>query len=330
MPLRKKHVRRIVLAILAVGVIGPLLVLGAVGLWLHSGAYARGLKVMLESRLRCEAQVRGARPTGPDSAAADEVLLVWTTSDGQLVLRLADITAQFTKAYGWRVTAADGELSLTGPRPDLALAALNQRLVQMENPSHLMMLQVRRLHLALDFGHLNIETDAQATALPHMTALLVHFRRLRAAESAEGETEATEATIRLNPTSVAGVFGGLHANLKDIPLATVARALKLDKLKVEHGSMDLTVDWHGPDSNRAATCITADIRQADLAEWAPLIPDGAVQGTVDHMRIHFTGISPVNVQVETGEVAPQTMEWLEGLPQTFLKAPAATPAGENN
>jgi len=58
MPVRKKHVRRIVLALLVVGVLAPVAALVLYGLHVRSGAYARAVEQTLVLRLR-----RGTRRT---------------------------------------------------------------------------------------------------------------------------------------------------------------------------------------------------------------------------------------------------------------------------
>ncbi|MCX5654313.1 MAG: hypothetical protein NTY65_06670, partial [Planctomycetota bacterium] len=123
MHLRKKHVRWTLAAILLVAVLVPLAALAIYGIQISGDAFGRDLAARLEARLRAGAQVTGARPTGPSTAVADEVTLVWTAGGGRLVLRLSGLKAE-SNVYGWYVRAARGRLTLEGPSPMETLAAL--------------------------------------------------------------------------------------------------------------------------------------------------------------------------------------------------------------
>ena len=337
MPLRKKHVRRITLALLVVGVLAPVAALVVYGLHVRGGAYGRAVEQTLASRLRCDATVLNARPTGPSTAVADGVRLAWTTADGNLTLNLEDLKAE-SNAYGWYVTAACGNLSLAGPDPQGALAALNQRLVQVKHPSQLMAINVERLSLALDLGFLTIERDARTFALSNMTVFVVSLFDPQVLKRATRNTltEADRglgllATARLNPTSEKGVFDGLHAKMEDVPLASVRSMLVLPGAKADdetHGTADVTVDWHWPDADADTAAVTVTAHGIDLSQWTQGVPGGPVTGTADlDLRYAKPRQGPpalaLHLESDGGAIKGETLVWLEGL-RAGLDAAAGT------
>ena len=335
MPLRKKHVRRIVFAALVVGVVGPVLGLVLYGLHLRGGAYSVALKAELESCLRCQADVAGARPTGPATAAADSVRLVWTVgASGRLTLRLAGLAAR-SNTFGWYITAAEGELLLEGDSPADVLAALNQRLVQAEHPSRLVALTVERLGVDAALPPMRIQTDVRALALSNMTTYAVAFYDAREAEGPrDAPTRETDlrplAALRLNPTSDKGVFEGLHLEMKGVPLATLRRALG-DKAGAEaRGTADLDVRWRWPETGADAAIVTASARKMELAEWTKTLPGGPITGTADlDVRFEQRGTGPPALEVRLdgagGTLAGETLDWLGGLPAGLRRLGAASP-----
>jgi len=335
MPLRKKHVRRIVFALLVVGILGPAAALVLYGLHVRGGAYGRAVEQTLVWRLRCDATVLGARPTGPSTAVADAVRLLWTTADGNLTLRLEDVRAE-SSAYGWYVTAARGNLSLAGTDPQAALAALNQRLVHVEHPSQLMAIKIERLGLALDLGFLNIERDARTLALSNMTVFLVSLfdpqapKRTTRSTLTEADLDlGLLATVRLNPTSEKGVFDGLHAALKDVPLGSIRKALVHGSDTADdetRGTADVTVDWHWPDADADTAAVTVTAHGLDLSQWTEALPGGPVTGMADlDVRYAKPRQGPpaltLHLKSDGGAINGETLAWLEGL-RAGLHAPA--------
>lgn len=330
MPLRKKHVRRIVVTLLVAGVVGPVAALVLYGLHVRGGAYGRAVEQALVWRLRCEASVIGCRPTGPSTAAADEVRLSWTTADGQLTLHLRGLEAE-SNVYGWYVRAACGRLSLTGADPPAALAALNQRLVQVEYPSQLMALAVERLQLSLRLGAVRIEREARGLALSNMTAFIVSLFEPEAMNDAMRST-LTEAeadlgllaTVRLNPTSAKGVFDGLHVELTDVPLAAIRKALVRGGDKADttdenvHGTANLAVNWHWPETDADTATVAASARGVDLSQWTRNLPGGPITGTAD-LDVRYaksrqgSAALAVRLESEGGTVSGETLAWLDGL-----------------
>jgi len=271
-----------------VGVLGPVVALILYGVHVRGGAYGKAVEQALVSCLRCEVEVRRGRPTGPSTAAADEVRLSWTTADGKLALQIPDLKAEHN-AYGWYVTAARGDLSLTGPDPRSALAALNQRLVQVEHPSQLMALAVERLRLSLDLGPLKVQREVRALALSNMTLLVVSLFEPDTLKGARRST-LTEAdlgllaAVRLNPTSRSGVFDGLHVEMKDVPLGALHRALVRGGDKADedvHGTADLAVDWYWPEADADTAAVKVTARGLELSQWTQGVPGGAITGTAN-------------------------------------------------
>ena len=325
MPLRKKHVRRIVLTLLVVGVLGPVAALVLYGVHVRGGAYGKAVEQALVSRLRCEAEVRRGRPTGPSTAAADEVRLSWTTADGKLALQILDLKAE-SSAYGWYVTAARGRLSLTGPHPQAALAALNQRLVQVEHPSQLMVLAVERLRLSLDLGPLKVQREVRALALSNMTLLVVSLFEPDTLKGARRSTLTESdlgllAAVRLNPTSRRGVFDGLHVEMKDVPLGALRRALVRGGDEADedvHGTADLAVDWYWPEADADTAAVKVTAHGLELSQWTQAMPGGAITGTANldvRCAKPRQGAPALALHLESdgGTINGKTLVWLESL-----------------
>jgi hypothetical protein len=319
MPLRKKHVRRIVVIALMLGVFLPLVGLAAYAVSLRSGAYGRAVAAGLESRLRCTATVTGARPTGPSTAAADAVELTWQADQGRLTLRLEGLKAE-SNAYGWYVRAARGSLSHTGHGPAETLAALNQRLVQRPSSTQLVSLVVDRLELRLDMGNRSAKTEVRAAVQSNATAYAVTFFDPAAFEAA-ARTTAGEvkthplATLRLNPTSERGVFESLQADARQVPLAcTVAGT------PASHGdlSMDVAAAWDPSAAPSRPATIQVVLHFADMAAWTKAVPGGPITGKGDlALACTRSARGPaewlVGVEAKGGRLAPETLAWLSGL-----------------
>ncbi len=325
MPIRKKHVRRIVFTLLVVGVLGPVAALVLYGLHVRGGAYGKAVEQAFVSRLRCDAGVRRGRPTGPSTTAADEVRLSWATAEGKLVLHLLELKAEHN-AYGWYVTAARGRLSLTGPAPRAALAALNQRLVQVEHPSQLMALAVERLQLSLDLGPLKVQREVRALALSNMTVFVVSLFEPGTLNDARRST-LTEtdlgllAAVRLNPTSRKGVFDGLHVEMKDVPLGSLRRVLVRGRDKADEdvrGTADLTVDWHWPEADADTAAVKVTATGFDLSQWTQGVPGGGLTGTANldaryAKSRHGSPALALHLESDGGTLKGKTLAWLESL-----------------
>ncbi|HUU09593.1 MAG TPA: hypothetical protein VM431_03545 [Phycisphaerae bacterium] len=320
MPLRKKHVRRLVFALLVGGVLGPTIGLVVYGLHLSGGAYGRDLQTALASRLRCDATVTRARPTGPTTAAADAVRLAWTTADGQLALDLEDLSAQ-RNAYGWYLTAQRGRIALAGADPYATLAAINQRLVQVEHPSGLLALVVKHLRLDLALDPLAVTAEVRALATARMAAFEVTFHDAAAWDAAGTVPPPPLAVVRLAPTSERGVFGGLHLERTAVPLAALRRLIRTDDAKggaEVRGTADLTVDWYWPDADAETATVSVAARDVDLAPWTRGVPGGPVTGTADlTVRYARPRQGPVAMALHLaspgGTIAGETIDWLDGL-----------------
>jgi hypothetical protein len=332
MPLRKKHVRRIVLALLAAGVLGPLVFLACYAAYTRGGAYGRAIEEELASRLRCEATVRGARPTGVATAAADSVDLAWTAGEGRLALHLDGIRAE-RNSFGWYVTAADGSLSLTGPAPWDTLAALNQRLVQADGAAQLVAITANRLKVDLDLDTLKVESTARAVGLSNLSTFTLSLfppdQGVARARPAMDEADSFQpvAILRLNPTSDRGVFDGLRVEAKDLPLGVVRRLLRAGSAPAR-GTADVNIAWHWPEAkaNAARTAsIRASARKMDLAEWTKGIPGGPITGAAEVAVTHVKGrqgapATEVILASGAGTLSDETLRWLTGLPAGLTAA----------
>jgi len=332
MPLRKKHVRRIVLALLAAGVLGPLAFLACYAAYMRGGAYGRAIETELASRLRCEATVRGARPTGVATAAADSVDLAWTAGEGRLALHLDGIRAE-RNSFGWYVTAGDGSLSLTGPAPWDTLAALNQRLVQADGAAQLVAITANRLKVDLDLDTLKVESTARAVGLSNIKTFTLSLfppdRGATRARAASDEADSLQpvAVLRLNPGSDRGVFDGLHVEAKDLPLGVVRRLLRAGSAPA-HGTAELNIAWHWSEAKASAagtTSIRASAHKMDLAEWTRGIPGGPITGTAELAVTHVKGrqgapTTEVILASGTGTLSDETLRWLMGLPAGLTAA----------
>ena len=325
MPLRKKHVRRIVAALLVVGVLGPTIALFVYGVGMRGSAYGSAVAAELESHLRCKADVTNARPTGPSTAAAETVELAWATGQGTLTLRLDDLTAE-SNVYGWYVRAARGRLVLAGAGPAETLAALNQRLVQPAGSTRLMSLIVERIELVLDTSGRRLRTEVRAAAVSNMTTYTVS---LYAPDTGKGPSaEAAEAkplaSLRLRPTSGRGVFESLKADAKGLPLGGAGPSDVTDI----HATMDLAADWGQTDGRTKASSVRLMLRGLDLAPWTRGTPGGPVTGTCDFALAYAQpaqGAPEADIFLDSGDgrISAATLGWLADLPAGLRAAPLA-------
>jgi len=332
MPLRKKHVRWTLAAILLAAVLVPLAALAIYGLQTGGDALGRALAARLESRLRAGARVEGVRLTGPSAAAADRVELTWAAAGGRLILTLEDMKAE-RSAYGWSVRAGRGRLSLDGPCPVETLAALNQRLIQPPTSTDLASLTVERLQVRLDAGGRVLRTDVKAVASPSMTVYTVSLYRPRGAKGAardagDNAVGRAMATLRLDTASPQGLLESLHVDARSLALGrTSARGGGLDKGDIDiTATLDLAADW----SRNAATA-RAVFHELDLAAWTKKMPGGPLTGagtlTLAYER-KARGPEELSVDLESGggSMTPAMLEWVETLPANLRAAKTAGPA----
>jgi len=334
MPLRKKHVRWTLAAILVLLVCAVALAMTLYGLHLRTG-YARGLKAELESRLRCAAEVTGLRPQGLSAAAADEITLTWAAAGGRLVLGLSNVKAE-SNAYGWYVRAGRGQLALEGPAPLETLAALNQRLVQTEEGgTHLVSLGVERLDVRLDAGGRVLRTELQAVALSNMTAYTVTLCRSQAGKrpmrgpSDEPQPARSLVCLRLSPASGRGLFESVKADIGGLPLGRPATDAGKPAADVITATLDLDADWNAAAPPAAGNRVRAVFHDLDLAAWTGGVPGGPVTGAAALMLACVrpaAGLDEAEVCLESdgGRLSPATLQWLGTLPAGLT---SAAPAG---
>jgi hypothetical protein len=324
MPLRKKHVRRIVAAAVLLVVLAPLAALALYALSLRGDLYGRGVAKELASRLRCEADIRGARPTGPSSAAADGVDLTWDTGIGQVIFRLKNVTATRTAA-GWQVLADQGRLEVQTQNLRETLEVWNQRMVQPAGADTALTVRVESFTVAL-------ATDVAACeergvfefGLGVATPLRARFHGENSAAGAKPGR--FSLSVHLDPRSGAGVFQVLNAHMEGVPANRLARfLLGREAPTVTAGTARIEMQWAragwqspGPSADLPRH-ITVAAKGLDLAEWTPAIPGGPVRATAD-FGLDFTeadrGDDQLTVAVTAmdGAIGPETLRWLEELP----------------
>jgi len=336
MPLRKKHIRITMCVLLVAGVLGSLAALLIYGLHVQGGAYDRALAEALASRLRCDARTDHVRPTGLDSVAADRVHLVWTAGSGRLTLALEDLRAvRNPDGATWTVTAATGRLALAGEDGPATLAALNQRLVQVEADVPVTFLYVNRLHVALVLDPLRMSRDVRAVLVPTKDGFEVNLfdpaAMDRPSREVDAEALAPLASLRLAPASVHGVFAGFHANLA-FRGDDVRQALGLPRGAAAKpgGTVAVTVHWFWPETDPDAATVSATVPDMDLAAWTAGAPGGPVEGTgtlVVRYRRDRAGAAALAVHLAAadGATTGPTLGWLDGLPGLAWAWGAALP-----
>jgi len=348
MPLRKRHVRRIVAAGLAVLVLGALGTLAIWGVWFRRGGYDRALVALLESHLRCRATVAGARPTGLGAAEAAQVALAWEAAGGRLVLSLSRLTAKSGErssppgpdaagaaaggglalpgaAGPWDVAAEAGDLRLEGPRPLEVLSALNQRLVQAEGRLPVQSLRVEALRLALETDRLAVTDLAQVEADTNKKGFIA-VRFMRRSAPGGKPSEAPDAVLNLKPASPEGIFNGFTADVGGFPAhRVVLKGTRRGRPGAENagGLIDLDVDW--PAAGRKAVYVELSARGLALTDWTAAMPGGPVAGSAELVAIWRRppakpGELEVRLTVRQGRLSAEALRWLEGLPAGLCAA----------
>jgi hypothetical protein len=335
MTLRKKHIRRIVAASIFVVVAVPLAAMVLTALGLRGNAYGDAIAAQLAARLHCDAAIRGARPASPGEAAADSLELSWQTSSGPVTFRLDGITATLEPA-GWNVKARQGGLSLKVKDLREALSALNQRLVQPgKDRSPQVTLAVEAFTVTVDSdlatleerGRLKIERGID-------TPLMARF------ETPGNVPEKIKMTVHMDPHSPAGVFQVARAHLDHVPAGRFATCL----LGPEHprelaGTVKIDVTWAR--SGRAqpkqqesepAREVLLSAEGLDLAQWTAALPGGPIRAKDVALALEYTEETPgrtrttVSLVGGDGDLGPETLRWLEGLPAGLKARPASTDA----
>jgi hypothetical protein len=317
MALRKKHVRRTVFVLLFLLVLGPLAGLALWGAWLRSGGMNAELERELASRLRCKACVNGVRPTGFKTALADRVELLWRTDPGNLAIVLEDLQAEANE-FGWYVRAARGSVILAGPDPAATLAAINQRLVQGDEPSPLVSLVVERLDADLDLGLAQLSGEVAAVALSDTRIFRVTIFPPLSEEAGEVTPKWTVAVL-LDPASDRGVFGGLKADAKDVPAAEIRELLGEPEEEASRtaGTFDVSAHWHWPEGGADKAAASVRGRDLALADWTRNVPGGPITGKVQVYADYAKagdGLARFACGLKGeggGMVSAETLRWLE-------------------
>lgn len=316
-----------------VAVLGPLAALATYAWSLRGDAYSRAVAADLESRLRCEADVRGARPTGPASATADGVDLTWTTASGQVAFRLKNVSATRGPAGAWRVTAGHGRLEVQTQNLRETLESWNQRLVQPTGADTAVAVKVEGFTVALASDLVAAEergTFEFDVGLP--TPLWARFHGESAASQRPGNFR---LAVHLDPRSPAGVFQMLSAHLEGVPAERLARVLVgPSAASPMAGTARIDMQWAragwqppGPSADELRH-IKVSAKGLDLAEWTRSLPGGPIQaaGTLD---LDYTegdrgdGQLAVGLVGGRGSVSPETLRWLQNLPAGLKAADVA-------
>jgi hypothetical protein len=284
MPLRKKHVRRVLTVVLMAGVLGPLAALAVWGLWLRGGMDG-ALKAQLESRLRCKAKVRGAKPAGLGAATVSEIEMTWEAGAGKLIFLLHGVDAKAgEEPETWNVTAASGSMDLSGPQPLETLAALNQRLVQADARQPIAAFSVEDLRLGLDTDRL-IVTDRvklESYAVKKGT-FVVNLTRRAGPNGAPNES--TEATVQLNAASPDGLFRAATVDVHGFPARQIVlkRGDARNDRSERAGVLDpVRLTWPAPGKGKRPPCQFDFTAQGlALADWTEGLRGGPVSGTAD-------------------------------------------------
>jgi hypothetical protein len=280
MPLRKKHVRRVLTILLMIGVLGPLAALAVWGLWLRGGMES-ALAAQIESRLRCKAKVRGAKPAGLGAATVSEIEMTWEAGAGKLVLLLRGIDAKAgEEPETWTVAAASGSLSLSGPQPLETLEALNQRLVQADARQPIAALNVEDLALSLDTDRLTVtdRVKLESYAVKKGTFIVNLTRR---AGPGGAPNESTEATVQLNAASSDGLFRAATVDVHGFPARQIM--LKGDARSDRAGILDpVRLTWPAPGKGKRPPCqFDFTAQGVSLADWTGGLRGGPVSGTAE-------------------------------------------------
>jgi hypothetical protein len=328
MPLRKKHVRRIVAGLLFVLVLAPLAVLAALALGLRGDAYSNAMAAELSARLHCDAAVHGARPTGPGTAAAETVELVWQIGAGRVAFQLDDLVATRDATSAWRLTARSGQVAVKSDNLRETLQALNQRLVQPADDQPPITLAETPFTVAIESDLVTTrETGEFRLNKGHVTPFEATFRRSTSAGR-------ISVGIHLDPRSPAGAFQMLGARLDNLPVDRFGRCLlgpKPPATLAGTARVDITwgrAGWQQPPQNSDAfRHIVLNAKDLDLSQWTGSLPGGPMHGaaTLSLTYVDDNDGPPqtiVAISARDGDIHPDTLRWLEGL-GAGLKAPGS-------
>jgi hypothetical protein len=249
-------------------------------------------------------------------------------------VQIQDLKAE-RNAYGWCVRAARGGLTLIGPDPAETLAALNQRLVQVEAAPRLMSLEVGELQVHLAVGGQAAEATVRATAVSNEQEYSIALSPPALVRTAG---TAPFVFIRLNAVSAGGVFDGLRADVTGVRLKHAGPRGMGGPGNADLCTLDFSADWRWPDPGAAgvppATARAAPVpggpegtkpqterlrvalHDTDLAAWTQSLPGGPVTGkgelTIAYERPKKRQPElTVRLESKGGRIAPPTLEWLE-------------------
>jgi hypothetical protein len=338
MPLRKKHVRRIVAATVFVAVAVPLVALVVMALGLRGDAYSNAITAQLAARLHCDASVRGARPTGLSAAAADSLELSWQTPSGPVTFQLDNITAVRGPA-GWDVKADKGGLTLKVKDLREAMSVLNQRLVQPGKDG------TPKITLTVSAFTVTIDSDL-ATAEEHGrlkidrgidTPIMARFDPTGPAGT---NSEKVKLIVHLNPHSPAGVLQVARVHVEHVPAGRFAACiLGPDHPKDLAGTVTVHATWAcagWEQPKQLASDPTREVRLSaeglDLAQWTAALPGGPIRAKDVALDLEYTEeigrrpLTVVSLAGGSGDLSPETLRWLEGLPAGLKSRPSATDA----
>jgi hypothetical protein len=329
MPIRKKHVRRLIALAMGLLVLVPLSVLAGWALWLRGEGPARGLRQHLEARLRCTATVRGYEPEGLDRARLEELELRWDLGGGRVETTLSGIRAERQKTGDWHLVAETGRLDVSGGSPRRTLDAWSQRLVQLDD-------------VAIPLGR--IEVSAFAVSVESRRLRLAEVGRLSLREldegtyaaefdsSSDGDGDAagreTDVEAVLAPGAASGVFRRLEGRARGLTLGDLAAALpdwRLGTAPAGRVAVHYRWDPQAGEGAQGGERLEVSGESLDLAPLTESLPGGSISGAAD-LRIVWVptaadrakgGLSVSLSAAETGLIGGGTLRWLEGLSPSF-------------
>ncbi len=329
MPIRKKHVSRLVAALMGLTVLGPLVVLAWWAIWLRGQGPAGELRDRLETRLRCRAELTGHRPVGLEAARLDGLDLRWDLGTGEVAVRLSNVRAERDRSGRWGLAADSGSLTVEADRLRPTMAAWSQRLVQLGDEA---------VPLGpIDVATLTVKVESECLRLAESGWARV---RAHAEDGLEAEFETSpggemgtsgprlQARVRLHPRSASGVFGGLSAKAWHLTPADVVRAVPGWPARTEAGGrVEVHYVWVPAPEPSAPQGETLEVTATglDLAPLTTNLPGGPITGLAK-ANVEWLPVAPgpaerglvVSVSAAgEGLVSGETLRWIEGLGPAF-------------
>lgn len=329
MPIRKKHVRRLIALAMGLLVLVPLTVLAGWVLWLRGEGPARGLREHLEARLRCAAALRGYEPEGLDRARLEELELRWDLGGGRAEIALSGIRAERQKTGDWHLAAETGRLDVSGGSLRRTFDAWSQRLVQLGDAAiPLGRIEVSAFAASVDAGRLRLsETGRLALRERGEGTYAVEFE---ASPGGDGDAAGRETDVEavLAPRAASGVFRRLEGRVRGLTPADVAAALPDWPLAADPaGRVAVHYRWGfaAGEGTQGGERLEVSGESLDLAPLTESLPGGAISGAAD-LRVVWVptaadrakgGLSVSLSAAETGLISGGTLRWLEGLSPSF-------------